>query len=124
MPLEGFVSLCADERQSTIVSRDKGSQRSHVANNVNRNLVAHYRIDGDVIHSNKEQKCDFLLLNEDKATAYLIELKGKSIGEAIKQLENTEKLLANELEPYHLQFRIICSKAKTHGENPEFCVNP
>lgn len=92
--LEKFTSLC-DARQKVIVSKDAGSSKLHRARNVDGNLVRHYRIDGDVITSKDVQKCDFLLLNDDKKNAYLIELK-------------------QDLNGYQKHFRIVYS-SNTHA---------
>ena len=112
MPLRGFTSICAT-RPKIIVSRDPGSQRKHIANNVNLNYVTHYRIDGVVITSGN--RCDFLLMNEDTHTAYLIEIKGSDLSKAAIQLESTEAALRDELIQYNLRFRIVASKARTHA---------
>ncbi len=58
-------------------------------------------------------RCDFLLLNEDVKTAYLIELKGSDLVAAAEQIEATEKILKKELCEYNLQYRIIANKCKT-----------
>ena len=112
MPLKGHQSIC-EPRQKIIVSKDKRESRRHIANNVNNNLVSHYQIDGVVIIS--EKKCDFLLINEESMIAYLIELKGKNISDAIDQLENTERVLKSELSIYKLKYRIITNGTSTHN---------
>lgn len=111
MPLKGFKSLC-NERAAYIVSKDKKNPQYHKGNNVDKSYVTHYQIDGVVIQSGS--RCDFLLINEDKLTAYLIELKGSDLAKAAEQLEATEKELKNELVNYNLQYRIIANKCKTH----------
>ncbi len=114
MPLQGFESLCK-EYQKIIVSKDQGSHRKHTANNTKHCRVNHYKIDDVVIKV--EKRCDFLLINEDTLTAYLIELKGSDLTKAVRQLESTEKVLAAELSRYDLQFRIVCSKSRTQEVN-------
>ena len=71
MPLNGYKSLC-QEQQAIIVSSEQG--RQHRAINSDRCFVTHYQIDGAVIRTGL--RCDYLLINEDKSDAYLIELKG------------------------------------------------
>jgi uncharacterized protein YxeA len=112
LPLDGFRSIC-EERQKIIVSRDRGQSREHRANNKDDSHVTHYRIDGVVI-TGEQNKCDFLLINEDKKMAYLIELKGSDIKKAIDQLQQTEMTLKTQLSNYALKFRIIASKCRTH----------
>mgnify|MGYP004482094217 FL=1 len=110
MPLKGFNSLCG-KNDKQIVSRDKGNRQYHKAINVKREYVTHYQIDGVVIKS--DDRCDYLLINEDKKIAYLIELKGSDLVKAAKQLETTENVLRQELTGYNLRYRIIANKCKT-----------
>ena len=112
MPLSGFASIC-EEHQKTIVSRDLGQPTKHIANNVKQCHVTHYRIDGIVITD--RAACDFLLINEDTYTAYLIELKGRDLVRSVEQLESTEATLKDKLRAYSLEFRIVASKARTHA---------
>lgn len=104
--LENFDSLC-EIRQKIIVSRDEGSSCRHRAHNKDTNLVRHYRIDGVVIINKGVKKCDYLLLNDEKKTAYLIELKGKDVLRAIEQLESTEQILADDLRGHQIYYRIV-----------------
>ena len=117
MPLEEVNSLCQD-RAKTIVSRDQGGQ-VHIGNNIDRNKVTHYKIDGVVIKEGI--KCDYLLFDEEKRTAYLIELKGSDLIWAAKQLEKTQVILANQLNSYTVHYRIVANKCKTQEiETSEF----
>ncbi len=112
MPISGYASLCAADA-SVVVSRDKGSTRKHVANNVNRCHVTHYKVDGCILSGNTS-KCDFLLINETVRVAYLIELKERDISHAVDQLLSTEIALSKHLVDYSIQHRIVCSKSSTH----------
>lgn len=107
--LRGCESKCKP-KQPIIVSREE--KKEHRAINQKKNNVSQYKIDGEVI-KHGSMKCDYLVLNEDKEEAYLIELKGSDISHAIDQLEATEKELRKELKSYYVKYRIICSKAKT-----------
>ena len=123
MMLEKAVSIC-EERQKHIVSKDAKSSCEHRAHNLDENLVRHYRIDGIVIAGNTEKKCDFLLLNDDKKNAYLIELKGTHILTALKQLERMEELLRENLKIYTLNYRIVYksnTQAIRSSEYTKFC---
>lgn len=112
MPLQGYTSIC-DHTQPIIVSKDVGQPRKHIAHNTNSNYVTHYRIDGVVI--TQGNKCDFMLINEDKYIAYLIELKGSDLSKAAIQLECTEQALKVDLHNYSIRYRIVASKAKTQA---------
>ena len=118
MPIAGYISLCK-ERASIISSRDKGESQTHVAYNKDSSLVTHYQVDGVIIKNGN--KCDFLLINEKKKTAYLIELKGSDLSWAAKQLQATEQTLSAQLAPYQLQYRIVANKCRTSEiETAEF----
>lgn len=118
MPLNDFESDC-DQKAPIIVSRDKHSRRQHKGKNPEQNYVTHYRVDGYVLTEGK--RCDFLLINEDKKKAYLIELKGSDLTAAAEQLEATQAKLAKELEGYDVNFRIAANKCKTQEiENGKF----
>lgn len=113
MPLCGYASRC-EERQAIIVSKDYGTKREHRAINVNRSNVSQYKIDGDVVRD-QTIRCDFLVMNEDKRDAYLIELKGSDIEHAINQLETTAARFKSELRAYKIKYRIVCSYARTQA---------
>lgn len=97
------------------MSRDKRNRQYHKAVNAEKAHVTHYQIDGEVIKNGS--RCDFLLMNEDKLTAYLIELKGSDLVKAAEQLEATEIVLKKELTNYSLKYRIIANKCRTHEIN-------
>ena len=102
-------SLC-EKRQAIVVSRDKGEQREHRANNPQRQFdLRHYKLDGALIQ--QATCCDYLLVNDSRKKAYLIELKGGKIDQAIKQLEAGEQKCKAELKGYTFLYRIVCSKA-------------
>ena len=105
-------SLC-EKNQATVVSRDKGNQREHRASNPQRKFdLRHYKLDGDLFKQTK--CCDFLLVNDSRYKAYLIELKGGNIDVAVEQLEAGEQKCKDELKGYTFFYRIVCSKARTH----------
>lgn len=104
--LQNFKSMC-EKKQAIIVSKDKGEGRIHRAFNTDKDTVRQYQIDGYVINSQTLNKCDFLLMNDIKKKAYLIEVKGKKLLDALKQLDSTEQLLQNDLKGYEKNFRIV-----------------
>lgn len=115
MPLPGFSSLCEDH-QKNVVSRDYGTKRKHTAINPNGAcFVTQYNIDGVVIRTGK--RCDFLVMNEDKKDAYLIELKGSDVEKAAEQLVETAKTLSEQLRSYNKHYRIVCTRCRTHAIN-------
>lgn len=110
MPLKGFESLCAKNAHQ-IISKDRKNPQYHKAVNKENNDVTQYQIDGIVLKDGT--RCDYLLMNETKKVAYLIELKGSDLVKAAEQLENTEKMLRQELFGHSLRYRIVANKCKT-----------
>ena len=109
--LSCFPSEC-EPKAKVIVSKDI-TKCEHSAVNTDCCDVRQYQIDGKVI-TGKEERCDWLVLNDDKKDAYYIELKGSDIKKAIAQIENTEKLLKSDLAQYTSFFRIIY-KSNSHS---------
>ena len=64
-------------------------------------------MDGEVFNGPGEERCDYLLLNDEAATSYYIELKGSDLPKAIRQIENTIKLLSPSLPGYAVLRRIV-----------------
>ena len=119
MLLNPEKSLC-EKNQAIVVSRDKGNSREHRAINPQKSFdLRKYQLDGDLIKQTK--CCDFLLINDTRKKAYLIELKGGNVDEAVEQLEAGENKCKGELKGYTFFYRIVCSRAKTHKiQNTKF----
>ena len=80
----------------------------HIGNNRSLHEIRQYQIDGGVIPSNTPGlRCDYLVLNDTKKSAYYIELKGSDIERAINQIENTIVLLKDSLREYAIYRRIV-----------------
>lgn len=105
--LAKFRSLCS-ERQAKIVSQDRESRNpcKHIAVNKNRSRVAQYQLDGQVF-TGHEQRCDFLVMNQDKKSDYLIELKGSNVLHAMDQVLSSARLLQDDLSDCDVFYRII-----------------
>lgn len=91
-----------------IVSQDRESRNpcKHIAVNKDRSRVVQYQLDGQVF-TGHEQRCDFLVMNQDKKSAYLIELKGSNVLHAMDQVLSAENLLKEDLVGYSVFYRII-----------------
>ena len=88
---------------------------THIAHNQDRNDVRQFKIDGDVFPEKTDpQRCDYLLLNDTKKTAYFIELKGAQAKKAIEQIEATIKEIKDSIPQYRIYQRIV-TKRGTHG---------
>lgn len=104
MRLNNCNSHCG-RKDVLITSCDRGSCK-HVARNMDQSDVYQFKIDGEVIKGD-ERRCDWLVINGDAKTAYYIELKGSDIEKAIAQLENTHRILKNEMPDYEAYYRIV-----------------
>lgn len=116
--LIAFPTYCT-EHQKEIHSKENNSE--HIAVNVDEDSVRQIKIDGDVLPSdyNQERRADYLVLDETKKTAYLIELKGSHIMSAFRQLENTDKKLSNALKGHDVYWRVVCSSRTANLKNNE-----
>lgn len=103
--LEMFSFENKDRHQKIIVSEELSNK--HIARNINADPVRQYRIDGKVIKDKKVQKCDYLVLNDEKKTAYFIELKGKHLLKAKEQLEETYRRVKGSVAGYEIFYRLV-----------------
>lgn len=98
-------SLCGI-KQKIIVSAAHGKE--HRALNQDGDDVFQFKIDGDIIpSSSREQRCDYLLENQTKTTAYLIELKGSDVNHAVDQIRATIDKFRRILSGYKICPRIV-----------------
>ena len=111
-----FPTYCT-EKQKEIHSKEKKSE--HIAVNNDEDFVRQIKIDGDVVPSNytQERRADYLVIDETKKTAYLIELKGSHIKSAFVQLENTDKNLMEALKEHKVYWRVVCSSKSLNLRN-------
>lgn len=110
-----FCSEC-ERHQKIIVSKEKRSK--HIADNPEGDEVSHYKVDGNIITGNTA-KCDFLLMDHTKHSAYLIELKGSDLLHAMEQLDQTDLALQFILQGYTKNFRVVLTRTNTHAITPQ-----
>lgn len=104
---------CRAGKHSIFVSAENGSK--HIAINRDKNDVRQFKVDGGVFPANTApQRCDYLLLNDTKMTAYFIELKGTQVEKAIKQIEATINEIKGSIPQYSIYRRIVTSRG-THS---------
>jgi hypothetical protein len=77
--------------------------------NADRNKIQIIKIDGCVIEDNKTSRCDYGIVPCAEVEIY-VELKGKCIEHAIKQIESTIKLLSSDRQRIKKLCFIVCSK--------------
>lgn len=98
-------------KHSVFISKENNC--THRGKNASRCAVRQFKIDGDVFKDGDAQRCDFLLLNDDKQTSYYIELKGSDLPKAINQIEHTIAIISPSLPNYKV-FRRIVYRTGTH----------
>ena len=87
--------------------------------NKSNDFIVKIRVDECLIKGEKERKCDYLLLNCDKKTAYLIELKGGDLSHAASQILNVLDIFQKELYLFEIHARIVLSKVSQIDINSE-----
>lgn len=111
-----FPTYCT-AKQKEIHSKENKSE--HIAVNKDEDFVRQIKIDGDILTKNEtqERRADYLVLNETKKTAYLIELKGCHVKSAFVQLENTANKLEKALKGHEIYWRVVCSPRTSGLQN-------
>lgn len=117
--LLSMPSYC-ESHQKIIVSEENRVQHRGINND--RNKVRQIKIDGDMwTKGTSTVRADYLLLNEDKKTAYIIELKGSDIEHALEQIKNTDANLSEALSDFQKYWRLVyrtsTKKMKNRNEN-------
>lgn len=116
MPLLAYAEPYRSGNNKTYTSKENNC--IHVGKNVDLNYVEQYRVDGQVFpKGSKPNRCDFLLLNADKRTAYYIELKGTSIPDSIQQLETSVAVLRGRHPQCDTIFYRIVYHSGSHETN-------
>jgi len=111
MLFEEKYSAC-DKYQSVVKSSEKG--KTHYLENKSGFPVYQFHIDGGVIQDKDSRKCDFIVEAEmNRLVAYLIELKGSHIPEAIEQIESTVSIFRDKLRGYDIKPRIVIKRVNT-----------
>lgn len=103
----------SDGRHSIIQASDKGSPCKWHGINTTKKRVIKYRVDGGIISSYTEQKCDYAVYVEGDCI-YLVELKGADYGHALEQIEATlDKLIRNpQIETSSVNGRVVLTRGK------------
>ena len=103
------INSCTPCREGRLPEFRSSEKRCvHIGKNPIPNYIRQFKVDGEVFAKGaEEEKCDYLLLNDDVQKAYYIELKGSDISKAIDQIENTIRLLHHAIPKYDVFCRII-----------------
>ena len=99
-----------------VPSSDKGSPCKWKGLNNKKKRVIKYRVDGGIITSMAESKCDYAVYVEGDAI-YLIELKGANYNHALEQIDATlDKLIKTPgIETSSVNGRIVLTRGRVPG---------
>lgn len=98
-------SLCGKHAKEIVCSENK---KVFKAINDHNHIVYKFKIDGDILaSSDSRNRCDYILEDETKKSAYLIELKGTQFLHALKQIDSTVVQFHAILKGYNLCPRIV-----------------
>lgn len=109
-------SLC-QLNQSIVVSCENG--KKHIIDNrKSKYCIYKYKIDGDIVTSQTDSKCDYIVEidTDNESIAFIIELKGSDVSHAIDQIKSTLGIFKEKLRGYKIRPRIICS-SRVHSIN-------
>lgn len=88
--------------------RSSENRCTHIGMNRNACDVRQFRVDGEVYSkTDSASRCDYLLLNDSKADAYFIELKGSDLKKAIQQIDSTIADILPSIHNYTVYPRVI-----------------
>ncbi len=109
-----FEKCTHKSNQKAVSIAEKG--RKFILNNKTKRQLAIVKVDGCLITSNKIEKCDFLIeIDEPRTMAIYLELKGKNIEKAYKQLINTMNILKKRHKKVNKMCQIVASRVPKSG---------
>jgi len=85
----------------------KENRISYSIKNKNKQTSLTYVVDNGIIRGVDHVRCDYLMMFPSCQKAFYIELKSQGWKKAIKQLENTYKLIHSQLNEYTPHFRAV-----------------
>lgn len=81
---------CTDCSEGKLIVVEE-NKRKYIFQNLSKKKVCKVKIDGCVIDSQNQRKCDYLIIICELADIYFIELKGRDLISAVEQLTETIK---------------------------------
>ncbi len=80
--------------------------------NPNKVILNKIKVDGGLVTSSKQEKCDYIVHWDNNNVAY-IELKGGDLVKAFSQIENTIKMTYSQFNSFkNSQCIIVCSRMR------------
>lgn len=116
----------SSDARSAVKCEEKG--KSYILENTAKKHVIHYHVDNGIIVPDKSvpegtEKCDHLyIIQDEKPTAVLIELKGTSSEKALRQLDSTLTLYSDffrECQNVYVRAVVVSSVPKVRA-NPSY----
>lgn len=83
---------CSDGKHIVV----EENKKKYVLQNPSKQKICKIRIDGCVIYSKTQRKCDYLIIVCESEHKYFIELKGRDLISAVEQLTETIKYFQSE----------------------------
>lgn len=110
------VYIESDGQHSVVQASDKGSPCKWKGINSKKKRVIKYRVDGGMITSKAESKCD-CAVHVEGDDIYLIELKGSNYNHALEQIDSTldKLIIAPNVETSSVNGRIVLTKGRVPG---------
>ena len=105
-----------DERHY-IIARDKHNRQTYQLENVKGRTCCKIQVDGCLLSSSEEKKCDYLLLFAPDNLAFFIELKGQDLETGCQQIDASIGALLQRLQGFDIYARIVLNKVRTPALN-------
>lgn len=102
------------EQRKIVVLSDHKSRTTYKYTNNRLDYLARYNIDGGLLTSNDESKCDYLLINCNKKEAFFIEIKGCNLEHAAEQILCSIDKLYSMLSDLTIHARIVVTRVNVH----------
>lgn len=108
----GAKNHCAPDATMVVA---KENRSKYLGINKKREADRLYLVDGEIVRDKATDRCDYLLLNDDRKEAYFIELKSAKIEHALDQIDCTIRMAKSSLSEYELFKRIVFNGKTTVG---------
>jgi hypothetical protein len=108
-------NVCSEflkQKNKIVTCTDNKCSTKYIYENDSLDELSKYRVDGCLINDDGS-KCDFLLLNCNKNTAYFIELKGSDLIKAVEQIDRSIDILHNDFRTFSVEARIVLTRVNT-----------
>lgn len=102
----------AGESQNVPTAKERREKSEYRVKNPDRKYIVKLLVDNCLIKG-EENKCDYLYIDCNDKTIYLVELKGGDLSHAITQIESTINLLNGFLINFKIVARIVLTRSSS-----------